>query len=167
LSKASGTDLDFSWSTPSSPSFVGVILNSNLTFQPANNTITKIPFNLEIVDTNTFHDNSTNNTRITIPSGKAGKYLFTGAGYWDTNGTTFAVGERTGYIYKNNTQVGVFLQQKASANVYLGHVWSVILDLAVGDYVEFAVLQNSGAINLSFFVDNSTGGQFAAQYLGA
>jgi len=63
--------------------------------------------------------------------------------------------------------VGVFLQQKASANVYLGHVWSVILDLAVGDYVEFAVLQNSGATNLSFFVDNSTGGQFAAQYLGA
>jgi hypothetical protein len=167
LSKASGTDLDFSWSTPSSPTFVGVILNSNLTFQPANNTITKIPFNLEIVDTNTFHDNSTNNTRITIPSGKAGKYLFTGAGYWDTNGTTFAVGERTGYLYKNNTQVGVFLQQKASANVYLGHVWSVILDLAEGDYVEFAVLQNSGASNLSFFVDNSTGGQFAAQYLGA
>lgn len=36
---------------------------------------TVLPFQAEDFDTNTFHDNTTNNSRITIPAGKGGKYL--------------------------------------------------------------------------------------------
>jgi hypothetical protein len=40
-----------------------------------NATLTAINFNSERFDTDAFHDNSTNNTRLTIPSGKGGKYV--------------------------------------------------------------------------------------------
>jgi hypothetical protein len=54
----------------SSAAFVGCRLKQTANQTISNNTNTAIQWNSEDYDTDAFHDNSTNNTRITIPSGK-------------------------------------------------------------------------------------------------
>jgi len=72
----SSTSTGLKWATPSSGStFVGVQVTKITTNQSIpDSTYTVVSFNSEDFDTNTYHDNSTNNSRFTIPSGKAGYY---------------------------------------------------------------------------------------------
>lgn len=66
-----------SWATlPSTaPTFVGCSVYGFRTVLMTNGSTTyAIPFTAQYFDTNTFHDTVTNNTRITIPTGKSGKY---------------------------------------------------------------------------------------------
>ena len=115
----------------------------------------------EEFDTDGFHDNSTNNTRITIPSGKAGKYLLTGSTFFDGHVT----GERTAFIFKNNSEIkAAFTPPTATANC--GVLVTCVVDLAVSDYVEFVIKQNSGgALNSQWALGQY--GWFNATYLGA
>ena len=122
-----------------SPTFVGVACYaSNVSVSFTSNVISKIPFATEDFDSDAFHDNSTNNTRITIPSGKAGKYLivFTiygggmdgyGSYYLYKNGSTYTNGAPNGDWFEIG---GV-----PTANDQTGTA-SLILDCAEGDYFE-------------------------------
>jgi len=152
-----------SWATPAGGStFVGCsISNTNTSVSISNATNTKVAMNTETFDTDGFHDNSTNNTRITIPSGKAGKYLINGSTFFAGNAT----GERTAYIFKNNAEVkATFTVPNASANCNV--FVTAVLDLAVADYVEFVIRQNSGgALNSQW--ETGQYGWFDATYLGA
>lgn len=102
---------------------------------------TAINWDTEIYDSNNFHDTVTNNTRITIPLGAAGKYMFFGGLVFDTDAT----GARKIGIRKNGTTfIGSDRVDAAGANET--HLTTVGIDLAsVGDYYELIALQESGS----------------------
>ena len=92
-------------------------------------------------DTSNMADISTNPSRITIPSGQAGRYLVTAYTAAGTNAT----GGRWLSVYKN----GVLLRYCSfPASATLGGVQTITcswaLNLAAGDYLELAAYQSSG-----------------------
>lgn len=110
-------------------------------------TATAVAFNQEEYDTSGFHDNSTNNSRFTVPSGKAGKYRLTGSAllaagaspviarlWWKLNGTTDL---RSGVAWIPSSSESTGATAVAEVN------------LSVGDYVELIIFQDSsGARNI-------------------
>jgi hypothetical protein len=159
LSKASGTDLDFTWAAPAAGTFVGVSVSST-TDQTINNaTYTALTWDGEYFDTDNYHSNVTNNSRITIPAGKAGKYLISGYVTYD-NGTT---GSRQLVIRKNGSST--YTQSLTAANFYPTGTVTYIADLAVSDYIEMAVWQSQGSSVTLYKVTNNS--SFVMQYLGA
>jgi hypothetical protein len=129
------------WTTVStSPTFVGVglVLNGTSTSITQNTQLT-FAFASEEYDTNTFHDNSTNNQRITIPTGYGGKYLITNQIMCpdDWNGYAYS------YLYKNGSalnSIGLYndgrfgsLALTSGVNALIG---STIITLAAADYLE-------------------------------
>lgn len=101
-------------------------------------TFTAIAFDTESFDTDTIHDNATNNTRFTCKT--AGKYLIIGQIAYDSNAT----GYRAAFIKHNNTtyigksQIAAFSGDQTIVSV------SSIYDLAINDYVELTAYQTSG-----------------------
>lgn len=126
------------WATASAstPTYVGCRLTKSADQTISNATNTAISFNGEDFDTDGFHDNATNNSRITIPSGKGGKYLFTVSGYWADNAT----GTRTVALYKN----GVIIPKARCIWRREGLGLSAVLSLVATDYIELFVYQDSG-----------------------
>ena len=106
----------------------------------ANNTSTGLAFTAaDEWDTDSFHSTTTNNTRITVPTGLGGKYLLIGA-------VAFATGVsqiRNVKIQLNGaTQLVVFQETQADD---LGVSLSIMYKLSAGDYIELICYQNSGA----------------------
>jgi len=149
------------WATPASASatFVGCSAVSTTNKVASTATWTAIPWDAERFDTNAFHDNVTNNTRFTIPAGKAGKYQVSGIIGNDSNAT----GVRYINIRKNGADYAVTLFP-ANANEP-SMIVSCIMDLAVSDYVEIFVYQNSGGNRT--MISTSPNGDFSLGYLGA
>jgi len=147
------------WATASStPTFVGCHLYKSGTQSINNSTDTALTWDSEQFDTDTFHSTSTNTSRITIPSGKAGKYLFLGRINWTTNST----GAREFKLFKNGVEQ--FWNPAALAATQTGNQWSTIYDAAVGDYFEAYVWQSSGGALTTI---GGTSSEFSCQYLGA
>ena len=145
------------WATPTAgSSFSGAYVTNSTNTTVANNTLTTLAFNTETYDTNTFHDNSTNNSRMTVPSGKAGYYLVTAYGQWDVN----AVGRRELYLHKNGSSVAG-QEVTASASAYPTNSLATPILLAVGDYLEVKLYQGSGG-NVIYYSQS-----FQVSYLGA
>jgi hypothetical protein len=155
----SSTSTGLKWAK--SPNFVGCSVNNS--YVVINNaTETKVPFNSEAFDTNGFHDNATNNTRLTIPTGLGGKYLI------NVNCKFFkaAGGQRYVNILKNNTTSYQIITYLPSVDYYVSAAASFILDLSAGDYLEYVAYQNSGnAIEL--LARTPFEEPFSIQYLGA
>lgn len=109
----------------------------------ANGTVTAIAFNSEAFDTDTMHDNVTNNTRITIKT--AGKYLIVGIVGFEVNTT----GYRDVAIIKGGaTYLGRVIGLPVAA-VQTTVCVSNIADLVVNDYIELYASQTSGgALNV-------------------
>lgn len=93
-------------------------------------------------DTNGFHDPASNNTRLTVPAGKAGKYLIGGHGAIVGNAT----GARACRLLLNGaTRIGgEVLGSNAGASLTTRLNAFTLYELAVGDYVEFQLWQDSG-----------------------
>ena len=120
--------------------FVGAqIYDSNATTSISNNTSTAITFNSEVLDTNTFHSTSSNTSRMTIPAGKAGKYLVVGSVIFQNA----ANGTRRFDIFKNGSSYAR-TQNFGDASEQGWVTINTTMDLAVADYVELYVFQNSG-----------------------
>jgi hypothetical protein len=126
------------WASSGS-SFCGVNVSKSADQTLTTNVQTTITFDVEQFDSDGFHDNVTNNSRLTVPSGKGGKYLIVGCWSWQ-NGTT---GFRNAVIYKNGNEVLEGSFTLASSNG-LQHNVVGIVDLAAGDYIEMAANQASG-----------------------
>ena len=161
LAKASGTDLDYTWTTPASGStFAGCRLFKSTGQTIADSTNTALTFDSETYDTNTYHDNSTNTSRITIPSGKAGYYLFV---------CKWSIGENaTGYrqveLRKNGSAVDrTSIRGTSSGQNFV--TLSTVQSSAISDYFEFFVFQTS-ADNLGA-ESGTLQTVFSAAYLGA
>jgi len=121
----------------------------------SNTTQTTIDFNSELFDTDGFHDNSTNNSRITIPSGKGGKYFIYARGAFDGNGT----GSRAVSVRKNGSDLVCEIHTWNAGSTY-GASCDVaqIATLNAGDYIEMRLFQSSGGSL------NTQGGDFDGYY---
>ena len=143
LTVDSSTATGLKWAAPASgASFVGcAVYKGSGTAQTINNTTTTIiEFNTELFDTDGFHSTTTNTGRITIPAGKAGKYLVYGrVSYLDN-----ATGVRAARLFKNEDNLADLFSANAGTP-YGGTVEATaIASLAEGDYVTVRAFQSSG-----------------------
>lgn len=162
LSKASGTDMDFTWATPASgASLVGCsITRTNVSTSLTANAGAIVAFTTENFDTDSFHDNSTNNSRITIPTGKGGKYYVSAF-------VNNALGSPGSYslfkLYKNGAQLTAMGNREGDIARGNGDPIlsaSQVVTLAAGDYLELYYQQgNTETVNMWFIL--------SAIYLGA
>lgn len=105
----------------------------------ANGTFVVVSWPAEQFDTVNGHDNSTNNSRFTIPAGYSGKWFFTGA-------VNFAAGggaTRICAFYKNGAMYNGKRETVAGANTYTA-LHAKVIDVVAGDYIEIAGYQDSG-----------------------
>ena len=165
LTADSTTATGLKWAAASggSSTFVGCRVTNSVAQSIANGTRTTVGFDTESFDTDGFHSVSSNNGRMTIPSGKAGKYLVTAGVTFATNAT----GAREIYLFKN----GSFYSQVFAVATSAGSSGNAIPDLvslAVGDYIDIRVEQSSGG-SLDVRGDNWGVGAtyFGITYLGA
>jgi hypothetical protein len=123
------------------PSFHGVSVYNSAAQTISNATFTTVTFNSEWFDTDAFHSTSTNTSRLTVPAGFAGYYRVEMKLFFTTNGT----GSRLALIYKNGTDVAAsYLEQGAYSNgKNMLHTF-LVLNLAVNDYIEVKIWQDSG-----------------------
>jgi hypothetical protein len=148
-----------SWATPSSgtPAFVGAIAWSNTSQALTSGVATVLTFGSEEVDTDGFHSTSSNTGRMTIPSGKDGKYLLTvHARLWNASSFTQI------YFYKNGSAISNGIeggQVWALGTGYIRTTASVVATAVAGDY--FEVL---GGADGSPTKENA---RFSIQFLGA
>jgi hypothetical protein len=150
------------WQAPASATFVGVnAIRNGASASLTANTDFFIPLTTELYDTDGFHDNTTNNERLTIPAGKGGKYLLSATVRWSGSTNYFALN-----IYKNastNLQNGldgglIKLPNNAGGTPYLSA--SIVTELVATDYVRVAITQNATGTDPLYCV-------FSATYLGA
>jgi hypothetical protein len=150
------------WATPAAttPTFAGCFIYGTSNQTVANATVTTVNFGAENFDSDGFHSTSVNNSRITIPAGKGGKYLVTAARFFAGNATGF----RQIRISVNGTLNQVKVQEGTSQDCQDNA--SFLLSLAVADYIEMAVYQNSGG-SLTLFNTTETETWLSVSYQGA
>ena len=103
-------------------------------------TSTVIQFNGESFDTDGAYN--TSNYRFTVPSGKAGKYLFSAHIYIFSNGATLYSCDfqiRKNGANQSFDQLGL----DSSDNYAYAPKTTTILDLSVGDYVDVNIIANT------------------------
>ena len=155
------------WATPAAAGFVGCSLYNSSSYTIANTTNTNLTFNTELFDTDGFHSTSTNTDRITIPTGKGGKYLITYAVAYDANAT----GERQTRLMKNGSTTDnnnrVWSGFGSSAGLTTMVVARVVEAVAT-DYFTIRVYQSSGGDRTIYSGSTFEGWtHFDATYLGA
>ena len=105
----------------------------------ANSTQTALAFNTETFDTDTMHDTSVSNSRITIQT--EGKYLINGNWSWAAN----ASGYRRGRFRVNGSTVIAMAQTVTPPPGNPRMTLSCIYSFSVDDYIELVVDQDSGS----------------------
>jgi hypothetical protein len=152
------------WATAGS-SFVGCRVYSAGTMTISPNTNTVLNWDTETYDTDAFHSTSSNTSRMTIPTGKAGYYRVT---FGTTNSHTASAQafnyqlRKNGstnlfnYYYPNGTEAGSY--PSAAVN-------SITVNLAEADYLEVLVWKN-GSGNATIAA-GSNSNQFEIHFLGA
>jgi hypothetical protein len=124
---------------------------------------TILNFQYEMFDTNGFHDNTTNNSRITIPAGLGGKYLVVAQFAYQAN----ANGQRVAYIYTGSG--GLYTLSALSPGNATSQATiplSAIISIAAGDYFELTAFQDSG-VSLNVLGGSPYYTRFEVTYLGA
>lgn len=160
LTADSTQTLGLKWAAAGGASFVGAsaVASSNQTI--SNATETAINFDgTDLFDTDAYHNPSSNNSRMTIPAGKAGKYAVYGRINIDTTSTT---GRRILEVYKNGVQVP-YLNIEVTPLSDQTILTAGIISLAESDYIELYFYQTSG-ISLTTYAGYCG---FSIQYLGA
>lgn len=106
---------------------------------------TTIDWDAEVFDTNAFHDNSTNPSRLTVPAGLDGVYLVGAAAggiIVDNVNERFIL-----RLYKNGTELagGRYEGTGSGASTEPGGQVSTIVSLAATDYVTATVFHQRGS----------------------
>ena len=149
------------WAAPAAAGFVGCSLYKSGAQSVATLTNAVITFDSENFDTDAFHSTSTNTSRITIPSGKDGKYLISSTLIWASNSTA----QRAMKLLKNGTTYYEWCEDDANSSGITGFSGSIVLSLVATDYIEMVGSQNSGGnVNVNGGVTNT---RFDIVYLGA
>jgi hypothetical protein len=150
------------WATPAAPGFVGCQATATATTQSYTQWV-RVPINFptETFDSNGFHDNSTNNSRITIPTGYAGKYLFYGS---------YSIGTVPSQAFAYLTKNGSLLADALGTGGIIGNTYGNSNQIPTG------ALITTGAVNdyfeLNLYGDYATGSKtvyanLTCVYLGA
>ena len=121
-------------------------LSHSTTQSLADATPTAVAFDTEATDSAALHDNATNNSRITVPTGEAGTWEFEASLEFAANAT----GQRqVSFRFDGATTIGFVSVQSTSSGVTRLNV-TVKVALTVGQYAEVMASQNSGgALNLA------------------
>ena len=151
------------WAAPASGStFSGCSVYKSSSQTLASNTATVITFNTELFDVDGYHDNSTNNSRMTIPAGKAGYFFLYAKFRLDAGGST---GGHTLRLLKNGTAISEFISMSPASIAVTGGQISQVAAGAVNDYFEIDVRQlTTGNQDMPGGAENA---QFMISYLGA
>lgn len=161
LTADSAETLGVKWATPASgATLVGCGLSYTSNQSINNTTWTAVTFaGGELWDTDNFHDTATNNTRMTIPSGKGGKYLVNAMVFFNSTVSTNIITA----IYKNgsllNGNVRGYVNYVQYTTEY--NSGSIVVEAAAGDYLELYVYVTSTG---SETIDSKI---FTITYLGA
>mgnify|MGYP006345118481 CR=1 FL=1 len=108
--------------------------------------LTAVAFDGEATDSAALHDTSTNNSRITIPTGEGGWWLFTGVVEFAANAT----GQRKLQFRTDGSANFGGMAVDAAASGVTQLAISFMLALTAGQYAELMASQNSGgALNLT------------------
>lgn len=156
----SGETTGLKWAAPSGASFVGASAYRSTTLSLTADTVVIVTYANESYDTSGFHSTSADTSRMTVPSGKAGKYLCI-ANMFATGGSSRMII----YPYKNGSNVGgspnwsyvIDNRGYGNAGAMTG---SWVMDLAETDYVEVGLYSATNTATLQ----EST---FQFIYLGA
>ena len=119
-----------------------------------NGAYTKVIYQAEDFDTDSAYD--TSNGRFTVPSGKAGKYIFTVQVQYTSVSDQTAMRHK---FYKNGSDYNAVLNfQKTASGTSDNYMqFTNVIDLAAGDYVESYAYHNEGGsrnfeANRNFFI---------------
>jgi len=149
------------WVAPAAAGFVGASVSNSGSQSIANTTETIMTFDTEQFDTDAFHSTASNTGRMTVPTGKGGKYLLSGMFNCGTNAVNMEF-----YLYVNGSYYITGFPQTQSLQNSRGTalaILNVVVSLSAGDYVEVKAYQESGgAINV-----RNQYGRYQISYLGA
>jgi len=163
LTADSSTATGLKWASAGA-SFVGckAYVSGNKSIATA--TSTALDYEAELFDTDAFHDNSTNPSRFTIPSGKGGKYRIDAQVWFNQVGGPEA-GLRSAALFKNGTQISSGFIGNTTTDESTAFTISHIEDCAVSDYLQLFVYhtQGSNVVCSAGAISNS----FTLTYLGA
>jgi hypothetical protein len=141
--------------------FSGCMLTNSANISVSNASQTTLTWDTEEIDVDGYHSTVTNTGRITIPTGKTGKFLISAQLRFSPSAT----GRRILYIYKNGTTELWSAQVNGTATNDTVFTGSYLISLSAGDYLECRTYQNSGgALDVQGPAPYS---YFSAAYLGA
>jgi hypothetical protein len=150
------------WAAAASGStFSGCGLYQSSVQSISNTTQTDLTFVGEHFDTDGYHSDSVNPSRITIPTGKTGYFLVTARVAFASNST----GTRGLWIRVNGSETQFAAAQPVSTGDLTTVQISQIMALSAGNYITMNAYQASGG-SLNTAIDQGKTA-FAIQYLGA
>ena len=149
------------WAAVAAGGFVGCSVYKSSQQTLTNNAETALTFDTENFDTSAFHSTTTNNSRMTIPSGKAGYYLVVTTVSFGNSSTP----ARAVTLRKNGAEHAYLQQIQPVSNGGSITNGTYILNLAENDYIEIYVRQESGGNLVAGSGSSAT--SFTIQYLGA
>lgn len=140
------------------------IVYHNTTQSITTSTWTILNFNSEEVDASGFHDNVTNNSRLTVPAGLGGLYQIS----MHANFAASPTGDRFIAVSLNGSVPGgagearpIWSRTRATTEFEAMISISGLMQLVAGDYIEFYVFQNSGGnLNTGNATDRELDNQF-------
>jgi hypothetical protein len=127
LTAASGQATGLQWAAPAGATFHGVKAYHNTTEARNNQALS---LNSEDFDTDAYHDNATNNSRLTVPSGLGGTYLYIG------NAAHNAASEQGLQVQKTLSGGGSAMVRGSYSASQFGNQVTGLVALAQGDYLE-------------------------------
>lgn len=124
--------------------FRGALVGKTSGQSVSTSNVTALTFDSEDYDTDTIHDNATNNTRLTVPTGVTKVRL---SGQTVTSG--ISTGQFDVFIYKNGAaftpgSATSRLRHSGTSTNPAQNVTSSIISVASGDYFELMVAQYTG-----------------------
>jgi len=150
-----GTD----WNADHVVGFVGCKVYNSAVQAVVSSTETPLTFDSEEFDTDGFHDTGSNTSRLTIPSGKAGKYCVHAGGFATSTGSPQVFFKVNGTTRVRGGTEGVNDTNKNLATM---------VNLAVGDYIEIRAWHTTGSdTNWGHASDPADQWSFSMEYLGA
>lgn len=166
--KSNGAGTPPSWEDDNSgagtPTFVGArVYHSANQSLATSGTIQALAFNSERYDTDAFHDTATNNSRLTVPSGKAGKYLIEAHIEIEANATGV---RQLAIRIGGSTYIASQVQNAVGSSTVTHMSISVVYALAVGDYAECMAMQSSGSAR-NVIASGNYSPEFSISLLGA